>query len=176
MLIENLEIENAMEIYKSCTKLIPNNCVIVVSFIQYTTNKENLTILSLMKEFYKTRICRYLTSIFYDFADNYSGFLFDEVASTIDFKQEQESKTGEPEIKKSKVQSIVQSETKDIEETLRVVKPTCGNTNYTNALGHPEITLLDFSNKELYKMETDKYLIDKYSYAYLHHLYDTKEF
>ena len=133
-----------------------------------------------MRKLHRIHPCSFVSSIFYDLADNYVAL--DWSAEKFDFVDKQNSESGETAKIGSKRKLDETDENIEaggdtakkpkVEEGLEATA-TSQDTSTSTAIQLPKI--LDFKDQK-YKFETEKFLIDKYSYAYLFHLQDTKEY
>ncbi len=141
-ILENVEIDSAVEIYKKCLELLPKNAEVVISFCKKDVKQDNLKIFKVIEDCLKLKKCVFQTNAFFHLADGYLGVKEKgEGKSEIDASGEDG-----PPIKKLKTDST------------------------------DEFEIMDFSDAKQYKLDTDTYLLDGYSNAYIHHLQDTGEF
>ena len=163
ILIENLEISeklenSALEIYLKLSTDIPDNYKIVVSFAPSKCTENNLKIFKIMKKMYKIRKCDFMTSVFYDLSEDFVALkLVDDPEQT------------DMETNHSVVANVNNDNTK--------IEPPTKKRKISDPKHDDDVIseILNFKDIK-YKFQTDDFLIDKYSYAYLHHLYDTSEY
>merc|ERR1712226_402109 len=73
VVLENVELGNAVDVYKACIEALPEGVKIVVSFAKSEKVMDNVKFLACMDECYKLRACRFQTNAFFVLADHFYG-------------------------------------------------------------------------------------------------------
>merc|ERR1712062_195903 len=151
---------------------------ILISFVQEANSfEDNLASLDLMKKLNQIYPCSFVSSVFYDLAEKYVAL--DWNVNQFNFIDENSSTESDLD-----TEPITIGTKRKLEENDHIaasgdsakkskLENSDEKTNTFPAYQLPKI--LNFKDQK-YKFETEKFLIDKYSYAYLYHLQDTKEY